>query len=119
MKHIGIVLGLFCAIAMTTGTLRATTHVISFGGKLHNKYTPASLTVAVGDTILWQGDFEDHPLTLTKAPSGAATFEHIEKGKLFRYIVTVAGNYTYECDKHSDQGMTGSFIADPPAAKID
>ncbi|SRR5579883_131043 len=96
----------FGFVAATSAS--ATTHIVKFGGR---KYTPKTLTVAVGDTIIWQGDFEEHPLTLTSAPKGAPGFAHIEKGSSFRYVVTVAGNYNYICDEHEDEGMVGSFTA--------
>ena len=37
--------------------LTAATHIILFGGGVGLNYSPNSLTVAVGDTIQWQGDF--------------------------------------------------------------
>ena len=98
-------------VFLTFGTVRATTHTIKFGGSLGKKYSPASLNVNVGDTIVWTGDFDQHTLTLVKAPAGAKGFKGIETGHTFRYIVTVEGRYDYICEDHVDQGMTGSFTA--------
>jgi plastocyanin len=103
MKTILILLALTFA-----ASVGATTHIVKFGGR---KYTPSSLTVAVGDTIVWQGDFSEHSLSLMKAPAGAQIFKNIEKGTTFRYVVRVAGSYAYECDDHVDEGMVGSFNA--------
>jgi plastocyanin len=83
-------------------------HIIKFGGR---KYTPSSLTVHVGDDIVWQGDFSEHSLTLTSAPSGATKFSHITTGTSYTYHVQVAGGYKYQCDDHVDDGMVGSFTA--------
>ena len=113
MKTLIMLLALF---SLTVGSAYATTHTITFSGK---KYSPKSLTVSVGDTIVWQGDFDAHPLTLTKAPAGAATFAHIEKGSSYSYIITVAGNYEYICDMHVDEGMSGSFTAAGSGTKIE
>jgi plastocyanin len=107
MKRITVLLAL---LVLTVGTVHATTHIVKFGGK---KYSPKSLTVAVGDTIVWQGDFDAHPLTLTKAPAGAKGFAHVSSGASFTYFVAVPGNYEYICDEHVDQGMSGSFTATP------
>ena len=96
---------------LTATTANATTHIIKFGGSLGKRYEPKSITVAVGDTIIWTGNFDDHPLSLIKAPSGAPGFMHIEKGSSFMYIVKVAGKYEYQCDDHIDEGMVGSFTA--------
>ncbi len=38
---------------------KATTHIITF---TYYYYSPNQLTVAVGDTIIWQGAFLYHPL---------------------------------------------------------
>ena len=102
---------------LTAATAHATTHIIKFGGSLGKKYAPKSITVAVGDTIIWTGNFDDHPLSLIKSPPGATGFMHIEKGTKFIYIVKVAGNYEYQCDEHIDEGMVGSFVAIGDGAK--
>jgi len=92
------------------GTVQAATHTINFGGTLGHRYDPSSLTgVAVGDEIVWMGDFSEHPLTLTASPAGAQTFSHVNTGTSFSYTVTVAGSYSYQCDFHFSEGMVGSF----------
>ncbi|HEX5316452.1 MAG TPA: hypothetical protein VFX22_07365 [Candidatus Kapabacteria bacterium] len=102
---------IFIFLSFAFGTLHAATHIIKFGGPLGKKYAPASLTVAVGDTLVWIGDFSEHTRTLVKAPAGAKWFKGIETGSTFRYVVTVAGRYDYQCDDHVDQGMIGNFTA--------
>ncbi|HWF43031.1 MAG TPA: plastocyanin/azurin family copper-binding protein [Candidatus Kapabacteria bacterium] len=92
-----------------TAAASAATYTIKFGGSLGKTYSPKSLAVSVGDTIVWVGNFDDHPLTLTKSPAGAKAFMHIENGASYRYIVRVAGSYAYQCDEH--EGMVGSFTA--------
>jgi len=82
--------------------------VIKFGGR---KYTPKSLTVNVGDVIVWEGDFSEHSLSLVKAPAVAPWFKDIDKGRSFQYTVKVAGYYYYQCDDHVDEGMDGNFTA--------
>lgn len=96
---------------LSTSSVWAVTHIIKFGGPLGKKYSPASLAVNVGDTLVWIGDFDEHSLSLMKAPPGAAGFKSIQSGGTFRYIVKVAGHYDYQCDDHVDQGMIGSFTA--------
>lgn len=120
MKYIPFFLALFfCAIVlMAASTSRASTHVIRFGGSLDDSYAPENMTVTVGDTIVWTGNFSQHPLTLRKAPSGASGFAHIKSGSSYTYIVRVAGSYEYECDKHVDMGMEGAFTARAAAAKL-
>ncbi len=90
--------------------LDAATHVIKFGGSLGETYSPNSLTVATGDTIIWEGDFGFHPLSSTSVPAGAASF-HNGTGTVFNYVVTAPGIYNYQCDAHFSFGMTGTFTA--------
>jgi len=92
------------------GTAHATTHIIQFGGSFGLTYSPNSLSVSVGDTIEWEGDFITHPLSSTSVPTGAQKFNQ-GTGNLFRYAVIVAGSYQYECEVHFSSGMIGSFTA--------
>lgn len=112
-------IALFVFLFLSVSVASAATHVIKFGGSLGKKYSPASLTVAVGDTLVWMGDFSEHTLTLVKAPAGARGFKGIETGSTFRYIVTVPGRYDYVCEDHVDQGMIGSFTAVASGTKIE
>ena len=91
-------------------TMHATTHVIQFGGSSGLEYSPNNLSVSVGDTIKWEGDFSAHPLSSTSIPAGAASF-HQGSGSVFVYVIEVAGTYQYQCDFHASLGMTGTITA--------
>jgi len=102
----------FLALFLIAGTSQAATHTINFGGTLGTAYDPNSLTnLAVGDEIVWMGDFSSHPLTLTDAPAGAQMFSHINTGSSFSYTIVVAGSYAYQCDFHfaPPTSMKGTF----------
>lgn len=109
MKH-RIVPWVLVSLLLVAIRAGATTHVVQFGGALGESYSPSSLSVTVGDTITWEGDFSAHPLSSVTVPNGAATF-HNASGTVFSYVVTVAGSYDYQCDFHASLGMTGSFTA--------
>ncbi len=84
-------------------------HIIQFD---NFSYNPNQLDVAVGDTIIWQGDFVEHPLQSSSVPDGAQHWGPIDSGTEFRYVVEVDGTYNYQCNLHDDlYGMTGSFTA--------
>jgi plastocyanin len=87
----------------------ATVHVVQFGGTVGFSFSPASLSVAVGDTVRWQGSFEFHPLSSTSVPAGAAAWQN-SVGVFFDYVVLVPGTYNYHCDVHTP-AMSGSFSA--------
>ena len=97
------------ALVAPFSSLFATTHLIQFGGSFGLSYSPQSISVAVGDTIRWQGDFTSHPLSSTSVPAGAATFDN-SAGTVFTYRVQFPGTYTYKCDIHAPS-MSGSFSA--------
>jgi plastocyanin len=96
---------------ITTGSLKAATVTINFGGALGNMYQPNATTVHVGDVITWMGDFATHPLQSVSVPANAAKFGPINTGTSFSYTVTVAGNYGYRCNVHFASGMVGGFTA--------
>lgn len=84
----------------------ATTHIVTF---VCCEYTPPSLQAAVGDTIEWQGNFSEHPLSSTTIPPGAPPFAN-STGTTFSYRIQIAGTYNYHCDFHTPS-MAGSFTA--------
>lgn len=102
-------------LASTALFVHATEHDINFGVGGSNTYSPSSLTVNVGDTILWLGDFSSHPLTSLTIPAGAAAFSQSTGSGLY-YVVTQPGTYNYKCTVHS--GMTGSFTANAVSTGI-
>lgn len=97
-----------CAIVLilSATSIRATTHVVNFGGSLGNTYSPSSFSASVGDTVQWVGSFSVHPLSSTTIPANAATW-HVAAGNSFSYRIAVAGQFNYKCDVHP--GMIGSF----------
>lgn len=80
-----------------------------FGGSGSLAYSPKTMKVAVGDTIIWNGEFKSHPLAIASFPPGAPTFATDTEGTSFTYIVTVEGTYQYYCTRHVQYNMTGSF----------
>jgi plastocyanin len=84
-------------------------NVIQFGGSLGTTYSPSSLTVKVGDTVTWKGDFSAHPLA-----SGATCGQPDGKfgatsGSTYSFTFTTAGTYPYYCAVHCTIGMKGTI----------
>ena len=101
---------LLVLLVCISATAFATVHIVQFGGPFGFTYSPSSMSVNVGDTIDWQGDFSFHPLSSTSVPVGALAFSN-SIGLELVYQVLVAGTYQYHCDAHFTFGMTGSFVA--------
>ena len=89
---------------------RATVHVINFS---YPNYEPNSLSVFVGDTILWRGDLTRFPIFSGLIPDGAKSFSSTE-GDTLKYVVNTLGVYKYQCPPYRINGMSGYFIALQP-----
>jgi plastocyanin len=102
--------GLIAAVALLFSTSQsATNFTIVFGGTVGLSYSPSFLSVSVGDTVTWVGDFASHPLSSTTIPVGASSWQ-VGTGSSFSYVVPVPGSYNYTCDVHGP-AMSGSFNA--------
>jgi len=66
------------------------------------KYSPASLSVAVGDTVTWTNhDTAPHNVVVTDGPE-KFTSPTLQQGQTFSHTFTKAGNYSYYCSVHPD-----------------
>jgi plastocyanin len=106
-------LAVFAFILFCSSQIFATTDTITYKDY---SYSPATLSVKVGDTIVWDGapnatNFNNHPLKDSSVPNGAAHFGPIETGVTFSYVITVPGVYSYRCENHYFLGMRGTFTA--------
>ena len=74
-------------------------------------FTPAALTVHVGDTIVWTNmDVAPHDVTTTSAPVSLHS-PTITTGASWRYTFTVAGTYAYICSVHPDMHASLTVLA--------
>jgi plastocyanin len=77
-------------------------------------YSPAALTVAVGDTVTWTNmDQAPHTVTVTSGPVKFAS-PTLQKGQSFTYTFTKPGTYQYYCAVHPD--MTGTVTVQDKGA---
>jgi plastocyanin len=86
-------------------------------------FEPASVTIAVGDTVKWTNPFNiTHTVTFDPAqaikasdvvlPAGVAPFGSgdIEEEASYSHTFTVKGTYKYVCKYHEEMGMVGTVI---------
>lgn len=90
------------------------THLIYFS---YPTYSPSGLSVKVGDTLVWKGNFQSFPMVSRVVPQQATGFA-ADTGTTFSYVVTAEGTYQYFCS-HFKEVMKGYFIAQPRAEKND
>lgn len=84
---------------------------IHFGGALGTVYSPTQVTIAVGDTVEWQGDFSSHPLV-----SDDGLWPTHSTGMVFDFAFTTPGTFRFHCQVHGGPngiGMAGEVIALP------
>jgi len=79
----------------------------------HYAFSPATITVRVGDTVSWTNtDQAPHDVTTTSAPEMLKS-PTLQKGDSWAHTFTVAGTYSYICSIHPDMQATITVL--PPA----
>lgn len=64
-------------------------------------YSPASITVKVGDTVTWTNeDSMAHTVTADDGVANGPDSESLGKGDSYSFKFTKAGTYTYHCTPH-------------------
>jgi plastocyanin len=107
---------LLLSVSALTGlqsTAFATIHTVQVSNDV---FTPATLSIPLGDTVQWVWVSGFHSTTSTSIPSGAASWDQDITSSLtsYIYIPTVTGVYDYECKYHASMGMVASFTVTPP-----
>ncbi len=73
-------------------------------------YTPASITVTVGQTVTWTNTdtTPGNGHTVTSSGHGPLKSSSMSQGGTFSYTFSAAGTYAYYCAIHPD--MTGTVV---------
>ncbi len=98
----GVALALSSAVAVVAATSQVAVRDFAF--------TPASLTVAAGDTVVWTNyDPVEHNVHIVNGQAGPL----IGEGETYARTFTEPGRYAYFCDPHPS--MTGQIVVSAPA----
>ena len=70
-------------------------------------FQPSKIKVVIGvnNTIIWNDlDYVQHTVQSVSVPSGAKAWNSgiLNEGQLFTVVLTVPGNYKYDCAIHPD-----------------
>lgn len=91
-----------------------TTHQVAV---TNNVFTPANLTIEVGDIVEWTCTQGTHNVNGTTAtfPSNPESFGNSVAPATWTYshTFTTVGDYDYQCDPHQFIGMVGTITVDP------
>lgn len=78
------------------------------------KFTPATLSIAVGDTVTWTNhDTAPHNIVVTDGPE-KFTSPTLQTGQTFSHTFTQAGTYSYYCSIHPDMKATLTVTGSTP-----
>ena len=77
-------------------------------------YSPASVSVSVGDTVTWTNNDAGVPHTVTSDTPGVFDSGNMATGATFSKTFTAAGTFTYHCNIHPS--MTGTVVVAAVAA---
>ncbi len=106
------------ALSLMVLTLGATVHNVTVSS---NQFSPSSLTIAQGDTVVWTNTGGTHNVngTQTTFSGNPASFGNtVGAGWTYTHVFTVNGSYNYQCDPHSSSGMTGTITVNPAAEDL-
>jgi plastocyanin len=81
-----------------------------------NKFTPSSLTITVGDEVIWTNTQGSHNVNGQKStfPNNPVSFgNEVGSGWTYKFTFSTAGTYDYQCDPHGAMGMLGRIIVNP------
>jgi len=80
------------------------------------KFSPADLTINVGDTVTWTNhDTAPHNIVVTDGPE-KFTSPTLQTGQTFSHTFTQAGTYSYYCSIHPDMKATITVTGSAPTS---
>lgn len=102
------------SFAVIISTANATVHTVTCQNS-PSHFLPVTCNAVVGDTILWTWVAGTHvvgPMSASDIPNGAAMFNAPidASNHSFKYKVTVAGNYNYQCHPATPHGESATIV---------
>ncbi len=82
-------------------------------------FTPADITINVGETVQWDNNAGFHNVngslaTFPGNPEGFLSGDPATAPWTFSHTFTIAGSYDYQCDLHFGSGMVGTITVEAP-----
>lgn len=105
-------------IVLFHGVQAQTTHNVNV---TNNVFTPALVTISVGDEVTWTNSEGFHNVNGTTGayPGNPESFGNSTgTGWTYSYTFNTPGVYDYQCDPHVGQGMVGQVIVEAPSSVL-
>lgn len=97
-----VAVALYQSMAQAESTQAQSTNV----DMMNYAFSPASLTISVGDTVTWTNhDAAPHNVVVSDGPV-KFTSPLLQQGETYSYTFTQAGQYSYYCSVHPDMKAT-------------
>jgi plastocyanin len=80
-----------------------------------NTFTPAQITVNVGDTVVWTNTGRN-PHDVTSDSGAFFSPRNLMNGQTFSYTATTPGTFNYQCTVHSNMTGVLTVVGAAPAA---
>ena len=110
---------IFIAGFISTSLLAQTSHNVNVASFA---FTPSSLTIEVGDTVVWTQTSGTHNVngsmsTFSANPDSFGSGAASSSNWTYSFVFTIAGNYDYRCDPHSGS-MTAAITVTESSVSI-
>jgi plastocyanin len=103
-----VLTAVFCYLFLLANAQTSTSVAVS-----NYKFTPAEVTINVGDKVVWTNTQGTHNVNGSKSAfsSNPESFgNNLGSGWTYEYTFNTAGTYDYQCDPHAGMGMVGKVI---------
>jgi plastocyanin len=111
--------GLFIIIAISISLKSQTLHTVRI---LDETFEPSSLTINVGDTVLWEmSSTIVHTVTSGENCTSSGLFNsgNLSVNQTFVFVFGQEGTFPYYCIPHCHFGMVGEIIVEPAVTQIE
>ena len=95
------------------GPAQAASHSVS---AVDFQFSPATLTINVGDSVTWTNNASQTPHTAT-ADGGSFDSGNLDPGQSYTHTFSSAGTFAYHCQYHQSQGMVGTIVVQAGATE--
>ncbi|AGN02131.1 blue (type 1) copper domain-containing protein [Salinarchaeum sp. Harcht-Bsk1] len=85
---------------------------VTVGAEGESHFSPQSVEIAVGETVVWESVSPDHQIRPQETPEGAdwsgmgASF--LGEGQTYSHTFETAGTYTYSCSTYHSSAEPGT-----------